>query len=394
MAYFFKTDLIVLLIQAVGALLLAALCIALLRTVQRPALRYWSIGWVILCVSLQGLYLATYSPAVFSLPGQVIYLLGEYTFGYMVFVGCRRYVSGEEPKRSELWLLVPAAIWCVWLSLFAGGDVNLLFAVHTLVYSYIFFRSLRVLGGVSSSPHARVGVSVMKLALFLLTIDYLHYAPLRAAASYQNLGVFDLYLTYAPLYDLIFQVMLAFGMVMTATGRVQEELEAANADLKSARDRLETTSRMDPLTSALNRRAFSAVLADRTRDGRGVTNGVVAVVDLDGLKALNDELGHAAGDAALLALAEALRACIGPEDLLFRWGGDEFVVLLKGERAAAADQRLGRLNEQLASTTAPGLEPSRVLRASVGISEFADAASLHQAIDEADRAMYTRKKTA
>ena len=394
MAYFFKLELIGLLVQAIGALLMAALCIALLRTVPRPSLRYWSVGWVMLCVSLQGLYLATYSPAAFAFPGQVIYLLGEYTFGYMVFVGCRRYALGEEPKRTELWLLVPATIWCVWLSLFAGGDVNLLFAVHTLVYSYIFFRSLRVLGGVTPGPHVRVGLAVMKLALFLLTIDYLHYAPLRAAASYQHLPVFNLYLMYAPLYDLIFQVMLAFGMVMTATGRLQQDLEAANADLKRARDRLEATSRVDPLTSALNRRAFSAVLADRTRDGRGVTSGVVAVVDLDGLKALNDEFGHAAGDAALLALAEALRACIDPEDLLFRWGGDEFVVLLEGEQSANADERFGRLNEQLAATQIPGSDAPRVLRASVGLSEFADASSLHQAIDEADRKMYTKKKKA
>jgi diguanylate cyclase (GGDEF)-like protein len=324
----------------------------------------------------------------------VIYLLGEYTFGYLVFVGCRRYALGESPKRSELWLLVPAAVWCVWLSVFAGGDVNVLFAVHALVFPYLFFRALRVLGGVKVSPHVKVGLGVMRLALFLLTIDYLHYAPLRAVASYQQLTVLDSYLNFAPMYDLMFQVMLMFGMVMTATGRVQQELEAANSDLKRARDRLEATSRIDPLTSALNRRAFSAVLADRSRDGHEFTSGVVAVVDLDGLKALNDRFGHAAGDAALLALAEALRACIGPDDLLFRWGGDEFVLILRGERAAGAETRLGRLNDQLMAKAIPGADTPQDLRASVGVSEFSDTASLQRAIDEADRAMYTRKKTA
>ena len=393
MLQFFQPDIIVVLIQALGALLMAALCIALLRTMSRPALRYWSMGWVMLCLSLQALYLAKYTNA-FWFPGHVIYLLGEYCFGYLVFVGCRRYALGESPKRSELWLLVPATVWCVWLSIFAGGDVNVLFAVHALVFPYLFFRALRVLSGVKTSAHVKVGLGVMRLALFLLTIDYLHYAPLRAAATYQQLDVFNLYLSYAPLYDLMFQVMLMFGMVMTATGRVQQELEAANADLKQARDRLEETSRIDPLTSALNRRAFSAVLSDRSRDGRGVTRGVVAVVDLDGLKILNDRYGHAAGDAALLALAEALRACIGPNDLLFRWGGDEFVLLLEDERADGANARLGRLNDELMGKVIPGAETPQDLRASVGFSEFSDTASLHQAIDEADRAMYTRKKTA
>lgn len=393
MANFFEPNFIALLVQAVGALLMAALCIALLRTMARPALRYWSMSWVTLCISLQALYLATYSPA-FAFVGHVVYLLGTYVFGYMVYAGCRRYALGESPTRKELWLLVPAGVWCIWLSRFAGGDVNVLFAVHALVFPYLFFRSLRVLGGVTAGPHVRVGIAVMKLALLLLTIDYLHYAPLRATASYKQLTVFNQYLSYAPLYDLIFQVMLMFGMVMTATGRVQQELEAANADLKRARDRLEATSRIDPLTSALNRRAFSAVLADRSRDGRALSSGVVAVIDLDGLKALNDKFGHAAGDAALLALAEALRLSIGPEDLLFRWGGDEFVLLLKDEKAVAAEQRLGGLNHQLSATTIPGAEAAVDLKASVGFSEFADAASLHKAIDDADRAMYTRKKTA
>src|SRR5262245_8384297 len=103
MAYFFKPDLIGLMIQAAGALLMAALCIAVLRAMSRPALRYWSVGWVTLCISLQGLYLATYAPQTFWFPGQVIYLLGEYIFGYMVFVGCRRFATGEAPKKSEAW---------------------------------------------------------------------------------------------------------------------------------------------------------------------------------------------------------------------------------------------------------------------------------------------------
>src|SRR5678815_4766067 len=285
MANFFQANLVALMVQAAGAVLMAALCIALLRSMSRPALRYWSMGWVLLSISLQGLYLATCSEA-FWLTGHVVYLLGEYAFAYMVYVGCRRYALGESPKPADLWLLVPTTIWCIWLARFAGGNVNVLFAVHALVYPYLFFRALRILGQVTPGPHVRVGLRVMKLALFLLTIDYLHYAPLRAAASYQELTTFDQYLTFSPLYDLIFQVMLMFGMVMTATGRVQQELEVANADLKRARDRLEATSRIDPLTSALNRRAFSAVLADRSREGHEFTSGVVAVVDLDGLKAL------------------------------------------------------------------------------------------------------------
>jgi len=70
------------------------------------------------------------------------------------------------------------------------------------------------------------------------------------------------------------------------------------------------------------------------------------------------------------------------------------VLLLEGERAAAAETRLSRLNDELMGKAIPGADMPQDLRASVGVSEFSDAASLQQAIDEADRAMYTRKKTA
>lgn len=378
--------------QAVGAFLLAALCIALLRTMRRPALRYWAIGWVTLCFSLQGLYLASYY-ASFSYLGHVVYLLGEYAFGYMVIAGCRSHALGEPPRRSELWLLVPTGIWCLSLTGVAGGNINLLFAVHTLVYPYLFFRALRVLNRVTPGAHSVFGLRVMKLALLLLTIDYLHYAPIFAVSSYRNLRVFEAYLAYAPLYDLIFQVMLMFGMVMLVTGQAQHELEVANADLTRAQNRLEATARVDPLTSALNRRAFDAVIQERRRGG-GEGRGVVVVADLDDLKLLNDRHGHAAGDAALCLVAEALRACSRPGDLLFRWGGDEFVLLLDATTEGDARQRFSGLNDLLRQRALPGRAEPVDLRASLGIATFDNLASVDVAIAHADQAMYGQKRTA
>jgi|RhiMethySRZTD1v2_1073278.scaffolds.fasta_scaffold98108_3 diguanylate cyclase (GGDEF)-like protein len=393
MAYFFQPSLSGLLVQAVGALLMAALSIALRRTIPRPALRYWSIGWVTLCASLQGLYLASYYSSV-AYVGHVVYLLGEYVFGYMVIAGCRHYAFGVPARRSDVWLLAPALAWCLWLARVAGGNINLLFAVHTLIYPYLFFSALRVLHGAKTGPHAEMGLRVMRMALMLLTVDYLHYAPLFATSSYSPIKVIDAYLTYAPLYDLLFQVMLMFGMVMASTGQVQEELEAVNADLKRARDRVEASARLDPLTAALNRRAFAAVLADQNRTGFGLMRGVVVVVDLDDLKLLNDTYGHAAGDAALQGLADALRSCLEGDDLLFRWGGDEFVLILRGATLAHAEARFDGFNEKLRARPMPGAPDPVDLRASVGLSEFSDAATLDHAIARADQAMYRRKKPA
>ena len=154
MAYFFQPSLSGLLVQALGALAMAALAIALYRTMPRAALKYWAIGWSTLCVSLAALYVASYvaptanptaDPRTLVYLGHALYLLGEYVFGYLVIAGCRAYAGVGGPPRSERWLIVPAAAWCFWLAKWAGGNINLLFAVHTLVYPYLFFSALRVL---------------------------------------------------------------------------------------------------------------------------------------------------------------------------------------------------------------------------------------------------------
>ena len=391
MAYYFQPSLTGLLVQAVGTLLMAALCIALRRTLPQPALRYWSIGWLALCVSLQGLYVATFYPGL-RFGGHLIYLLGEYIFGYLVVAGCIQFARNESLQRAAAWLLLPVTVWSVGLASLSDRNVNLLFALHTLLFPYLFFRAYRVMAAFRTPVQTKLGTSVMKIALMLLTIDYMHYAPIFGTATYKGLPVLNAYLTYAPLYDLIFQVTLMFGMVMAVAGRAQHELETVNADLSRARERLETMSRTDQLTATLNRRAFSAVLGDRSRDGRPVKHGVIAVIDLDDLKALNDLYGHAAGDAALIALAAGLRSCVRSEDLLFRWGGDEFVLILMNETLPGADSRLTALEDRLRATAVPGSDTPVDLRASRGFALFDGLESLNAALLKADEAMYRQKR--
>ena len=116
----------------------------------------------------------------------------------------------------------------------------------------------------------------------------------------------------------------------------------------------------------------------------------MAVIDLDDLKPINDTLGHAAGDRAIRAVAHAVRSVVRADDLLFRWGGDEFLVLLFGMPEAAARRRLDSLNEALARA---GLGDAHVpLTVSHGLARFDKLGQLHHAIEEADRAMYARKQ--
>jgi diguanylate cyclase (GGDEF)-like protein len=106
---------------------------------------------------------------------------------------------------------------------------------------------------------------------------------------------------------------------------------------------LSEAARTDPLTGCANRRALEDDIARAVAGaGRSGADLAVAVIDLDGLKKLNDTFGHAAGDAALVALVESLRSSIRDTDAIYRTGGDEFVVLAPFSSAAGALEMLRR----------------------------------------------------
>lgn len=135
-------------------------------------------------------------------------------------------------------------------------------------------------------------------------------------------------------------------------------------------DRLQELARTDPLTGLLNRRAFEARLSEEfARAVRYKQPLSVLVLDLDGLKGLNDREGHRRGDAALVGAALALRRGSRATDIGARWGGDEFVVLAPstaGEEALRLAERIrgaASASPQLAGLTLSAgvttLEPTR-----------------------------------
>jgi len=159
---------------------------------------------------------------------------------------------------------------------------------------------------------------------------------------------------------------------------------------KSAKLRL--LAERDPLTAVLNRHAFySLVSAKRGNEAKHPLGGSVAVLDIDNLKPLNDKYGHLTGDAVIRAVAKAIRSVVRAEDLLFRWGGDEFLVILPHVNLEESRWRFQKLDEILKRTPLPGVPQPVNITLSVGVSPFSSSNSLEKAIEEADERMYARK---
>ncbi|GIE60597.1 diguanylate cyclase (GGDEF)-like protein [Actinoplanes octamycinicus] len=156
-------------------------------------------------------------------------------------------------------------------------------------------------------------------------------------------------------------------------------------DLEQLRARHEQVARaaeVDPLTGIANRRGFdSAVQSAACRTGPVA----VLLVDTDKFKVINDTRGHAAGDAALQAIAAALAGQAGPGDLVARLGGDEFAALLAGADAAEAAAVAARMVAAVRDI------PECIATVSIGVA-VGPAAALNESLCRADAAMYRAKR--
>lgn len=167
-------------------------------------------------------------------------------------------------------------------------------------------------------------------------------------------------------------------------------VEVAARQAEAARlDELVQAADRDPLTGLWNRRGFAVAGAHALAEAdRHALVSQLVFLDVDGLKAINDEHGHGAGDAAIRAVASAIDRALRDVDVACRFGGDEFVFLAVGTPASSVESLLDRIEAQLARAVTP--EP---VTFTVGVVERPPHGwdDLEALIDAADRDMYQHK---
>ncbi len=373
-----------LIIQLAGVSLITLLTLFLRRSINVVALKHWTNAWLFLSFALFCLRLAfsyeEYSIQLFSL-----YFLNEYIFGFLLVAGCRSLAGNEDMRiRNELFVL--PFIFVAFGLPFLGDDFNLVFNVHSLILAGFFMVAFLALWRTKLNTF---GWRVMLVAQALLIVDFFQYFVVFTARQYLIINT-D-YLSYNSVIDLTLQILLGFGMVIVLLEQVLTDAKVANEKLKVAHQRLEELAHMDPLTAALNRHAFHGYLK-RQSDTNQKVAGCVGFFDVDDLKDINDGYGHAVGDAAIRNVVRAIREVIRGEDLIFRWGGDEFFVIMIGLDAQVAYQRMVRMERLLTNVDVVGADQPLTIGVSHAFENFSDLQDLENTIAKADAMMYLNKQ--
>ncbi|MDH5738001.1 MAG: diguanylate cyclase, partial [Gammaproteobacteria bacterium] len=187
------------------------------------------------------------------------------------------------------------------------------------------------------------------------------------------------------------------------------EVESKNVELQSALQKLEkgqleiarqnqelhALATRDPLTNLLNRRsfmqAFDSLIHDSIQKGMALS---VLVVDIDHFKSVNDVFGHAAGDSVIKLVASLLQGSSRSEDVVGRFGGEEFCILLPEIDSSIAMGIAERIRIAVESSEIPELEGKRHITVSIGITDFSHGATdVAEAFEQADKALYMAKES-
>jgi len=391
-------------IQMGGALLLIALFALLRRFVLRRAyFAAWSASWTAIAIAIAAVVIR-----YILMPEFVGSLLDErhpitLTL-YFIYQTCKglalvyfvrgtlMYVTGNSAglrATRRLWIAaVGFALVSTWVS---GTGLNEMvvwqsaLAVPALGYcAWAMFRLPR--------PRRTTGSKAAASAFALLATLWLLYAITFTAIIRHAPGdLTDWSLEFArlnPFYDLALDLVLGYSMILALMEDAKREVDDAQAELRLTHDRLRRAALTDSLTDCPNRRAFA--------DGIGLdmvraTFGTVVMADIDNLKRANDRHGHSIGDQLIRYCAEVLRHDLRPYDKLYRWGGDEFLLVLPSARASDVLGRLRRAVDDAEPITRNTPGQAIRLQVSLGAADYSSSAELAAAIERADKAMYAEK---
>jgi diguanylate cyclase (GGDEF)-like protein len=255
-------------------------------------------------------------------------------------------------------------------------------ASHAVVLCMVYFYNFLML-----RKNQGMGARIFRFSLFLLSAAFLEHAVILLYLY--NAGAapaWARYLHHETYYDFTLHCVLAFAaMAMWSESQI-DRIRDLTGELDHLRREVQHSRDLDRLTGLFNQAALAARV-----DGPADFEGVVTVCDMDNFKEINDRYGHLVGDEILRNIGNLLRNSIRHEDEAFRWGGDEFVILFRNQKAGVAAKRMTEIEARLHDFRVRGYGVLPI-SFSWGTAEV-QGRTLREALDEADRSMYVLKRS-
>ena len=385
-----KVHVLGLLVQASGAALIGLFSFAIQRSTGHRSLIYWTIAWLLLALALM-LLLAGIATPRWAVVTDSAYLLAEYGYLYFLVLGLRNLQLTLVPTLAHLWFLATALVIAIVLPWTTHHEFQLMFAVQSGLLAFGFGVALFSLPNGKKASLETAGTRALRASLIVLIAIFLHYVPLFFLVALGRMPLpFD-YLKMTSVAHLVAEFALGYAGALAVLEVSNRKLQLRNRALRKDGERLRMLSETDPLTGALNRRALAMIVGERAADRRECS-GSVAMLDIDDMKLVNTHGGHPLGDAVLRALSATAASLVREEDLVVRWGGDEFVILACALPAEELQNRLESLPAKLRATKTLANAPPQWLGVSFGVAPFASLAHVEAAIKEADIAMFEQKQ--
>ena len=292
---------------------------------------------------------------------------------------CYTVVREGKVRQGYILTFIEIVVQMIFSTLIVGWDVGFYAYVIALIPLYYYINMF--LGRGSDHPFTPFLWAMITFGIFLGTyILGLHIKPVVELPHTQAVVVF--------VYNTFFAFQLIIWMSHFLVLGYKKSLNA----MAERNASLDVAAGQDPLTKLYNRRTMEESL-DEALEAAKKSGVIFSLVmgDIDFFKRINDTYGHDCGDDALVAVAEILKACVRDGDIVCRWGGEEFLLLVNGNRGVAttvAERIRSRIENNVVEFGGNQIKFTMTL----GVSTYAPGYSLDALIAQADENLYYGKE--